>query len=134
MTILTNDVWTSPELAVVEGDDLKTACPFEAVHDVEGRAGLLKVLQEMETQVATLTEALESNRRIGIAVGIIMVRLVVDSEVAFDTIRQVSMNSNRKLHDVAEDVIREGGLHPSSGAGARARPRGTNDLTPRIRG
>ncbi len=122
MTILTHDVWTGPEFALGEGDDLRTACPFEAVHDVEGRAGLLEVLQEMETQVATLREALESNRRIGIAVGIVMVRLVVDSEVAFDVIRKVSMNSNRKLHDVAEDVIREGTLGGavSSTAGRRA--------------
>jgi hypothetical protein len=122
VTILTNDVRTGPELAVVEADDLRTACPFEAVHDVEGRAALLEVIQEMETQVATLREALQSNRRIGIAVGIVMVRLAVDAEAAFDAIRQISMNSNRKLHDVAEDVIREGVLEGavSSRAGRQA--------------
>lgn len=109
MTILTNDVWSGAQLAV-DGDDRITACPFEAVHDLEGRAALLEVLQEKATQVATLTEALESNRRIGIAIGIVMVRLAVESEVAFGAIREVSMSSNRKLHSVAEDVIRDGAL------------------------
>ena len=46
-----------------------------------------------------------SNRRIGMAMGILMRDRDVDEQEAFAALRRISQNSNRKLHDVAEDVI-----------------------------
>jgi hypothetical protein len=57
-------------------------------------------------QVAQLREALASNRRIGMAMGIAVRQLNVDEDEAFDVLRRISQESNRKLRDVAEDIIR----------------------------
>jgi hypothetical protein len=57
-------------------------------------------------QVRQLTAALASNRRIGMAMGIVVRQLDVDEDEAFDVLRRMSQESNRKLRDVAEDIIR----------------------------
>jgi ANTAR domain len=57
-------------------------------------------------QVAQLTAALASNRRIGMAMGIVVRQLDVDEDEAFNVLRKMSQDSNRKLRDVAEDIIR----------------------------
>jgi len=63
-------------------------------------------VDELEEQVRTLTTALHSNRRIGIAVGIVVRERNVGEMCAFEILRQHSMNSNTKLQVVAEEVIR----------------------------
>ena len=60
---------------------------------------------DLAEEVAQLREALVSNRRIGMAMGILMRDRNVDEQEAFAVLRRISQNSNRKLHDVAEDVI-----------------------------
>ena len=60
---------------------------------------------ELAEEVAQLREALVSNRRIGMAMGILMRDRDVDEQEAFAVLRRISQNSNRKLRDVAEDVI-----------------------------
>jgi AmiR/NasT family two-component response regulator len=57
-------------------------------------------------EVTQLKVARDSNRRIGMAMGIVMSQQQVDETVAFDMLRRISQNTNRKLRDVAEDVIR----------------------------
>ena len=57
-------------------------------------------------EVKQLQIARDSNRRIGMALGILMNQLDIDDEEAFDVLRRTSQNTNRKLRDVAEDVIR----------------------------
>ena len=57
-------------------------------------------------EVDQLRIARDTNRRIGIAIGILMNRLHIDDEQAFDALRRTSQNTNRKLRDVAEDLIR----------------------------
>lgn len=54
--------------------------------------------------VGNLTAALETSRQIGIAVGIVMASHRVTSEEAFALLRRSSMDLNRKLHDVAQEV------------------------------
>ena len=39
------------------------------------------------------------------AMGLVMGQLGVADAEAFDALRRISQNTNRKLHDVAEDVI-----------------------------
>jgi hypothetical protein len=60
---------------------------------------------DLAEEVAQLRDALVSNRRIGMAMGILMRDRNVDEHEAFDALRRISQNSNRKLRDVAEDVI-----------------------------
>lgn len=68
------------------------------------------VLQEAENRADNLERALASNRTIGTAMGIVMAHERLTSEQAFDRLRQFSQGSNRKLRDVAEDVIFTGTL------------------------
>jgi len=61
-------------------------------------------------RVENLETALQSNRRIGMAIGILMaVRKVTDAE-AFGLMRKLSQQSHRKLAEIAEDVIFTGDL------------------------
>jgi hypothetical protein len=57
-------------------------------------------------QVVQLRAALASSRRIGMAMGIVVRQLDVDEDEAFDVLRRISQESNRKLRDVAEDIVR----------------------------
>ena len=52
-----------------------------------------------------LKGAVHSNRRIGMAMGIVMRELEISDDEAFDALRRTSQNNNRKLRDVADDVI-----------------------------
>lgn len=55
-----------------------------------------------------LNRALESNREIGIATGVVMTMLKVDREQAFTVLRMASQDSNRKLLDIATEVADTG--------------------------
>lgn len=68
------------------------------------------VLQEANQRAANLERALESNRAIGTALGIIMASEHVNEDEAFARLRAASQHTNRKLRDVAEDVIYTGTL------------------------
>jgi AmiR/NasT family two-component response regulator len=57
---------------------------------------------------AELQRALVSNRRIGMAMGILMERHRLTEEHAFDRLRDLSQRSNVKLRDVAEQLIYTG--------------------------
>lgn len=57
-----------------------------------------------------LERALTSNRDIGTAVGVLMGQHKLTREQSFDLLRIASQNTNRKLHDVALDVIDTGAV------------------------
>jgi hypothetical protein len=57
-----------------------------------------------------LAAALQSNRDIGAALGVLMARLLVTREQAFDLMRITSQRTNRKLRDIAQDVLDSGTL------------------------
>jgi signal transduction histidine kinase/DNA-binding response OmpR family regulator len=59
-----------------------------------------------ETTVGQLRQALQTNRTTGTAVGIMMARYELDSERAFKVLVRTSQQSNRKLHDIAAEVVR----------------------------
>jgi AmiR/NasT family two-component response regulator len=52
-----------------------------------------------------LREALESRELIGQAKGILMARERCSADAAFDILREVSQRTNRKLREVAQDVV-----------------------------
>ena len=62
------------------------------------------------SEAANLQEALENRDVIGQAKGILMAFRKCDSDTAFAMLREASQHSNRKLRDVASDVIEQGGL------------------------
>jgi AmiR/NasT family two-component response regulator len=61
-------------------------------------------------KTANLEKALQSNREIGVAMGILMARHAVSQQQAFDVLRTVSQTTHRKLRDVAGDVALTGEL------------------------
>ncbi len=64
-------------------------------------------------QAAHLEVALKTARTIGAAVGILMTHYRVTEVDAFKLLRKVSMDGNRKLRLVAEEVVRTGEISQS---------------------
>ncbi|MEO6502633.1 MAG: GAF and ANTAR domain-containing protein [Jatrophihabitantaceae bacterium] len=61
-------------------------------------------------QAGHLRLALESNRQIGVAMGVLMSRQHVTRQQAFDLLRIASQHTHRKLADIAMDVAETGML------------------------
>jgi GAF domain-containing protein len=61
-------------------------------------------------RVENLQRALTSNRRIGMAMGVLMASHKLTADDAFTLLRIASQNSNRKLTDIADDVVTTGTL------------------------
>ncbi|UQX87390.1 GAF and ANTAR domain-containing protein [Jatrophihabitans telluris] len=70
--------------------------------------GLAKAEAKQHSQ--ELRNALESNRRIGTAIGILMALHNVSERQGFDLLRTCSQHRHRKLREIAEDVIETGTL------------------------
>jgi hypothetical protein len=64
----------------------------------------------LRDRVENLERALSSNRDIGTAVGVLIAQHKLTREQAFDLLRIASQNTNRKLHEVALDVIDTGAV------------------------
>lgn len=69
---------------------------------------LLVTATQAHSKAANLLVALETNREIGIAIGVIMARHQMTREQAFDLLRHASQRTNRKLADVAAEVAETG--------------------------
>jgi hypothetical protein len=76
-------------------------------------AGLRCELVAANERIAHLSIALESNRRIGAAMGILMTRHGLTDAAAFDALRVTSQHIHEKLVAVAERVILTGDLDPT---------------------
>ena len=86
-----------------------------------------------ETTVGQLRQALQSNRTTGTAVGIVMTRYELNAELAFQALRRTSQQSNRKLHEIAAEVVRTGALPDAPSLTPPALPY-TSATSPRGRG
>ena len=76
----------------------------------------------LEKEIFDLERALESNREIGVAMGILMAREMCTQSQAFNRLRTASQQLNRKRRDIADDVKRTGQLpsgHRSASEGGR---------------
>lgn len=67
-------------------------------------------LVRAQDQVEHLEVALRSSRRIGMAIGILMASDKIPEDEALELLRAASQQSNRKLRDVADDVVMTGML------------------------
>lgn len=68
-------------------------------------------------QAEHLQQALQSNREIGMAIGILMSRHRVTQQQAFDLLRMASQHSHRKLRELATEVTETGMLDFPPGTG-----------------
>ena len=83
-----------------------SAVPLAEAYAAHGTLALAAAAER--EQLAQLQQAVASNRVIGTAIGILMaVRRISEAE-AFDLLRVASQHSNRKLREIAEDVVRLG--------------------------
>ena len=67
-------------------------------------------LDEAENRSANLERALSSNRQIGAAIGILMALHKLTGDGAFALLREASNKTNRRLRDVADQVVLTGSL------------------------
>jgi len=78
--------------------------------DLAGQAAIaLAYLTERQTRLQ-LEVALRSNRRIAAAVGVLMARHQLTQHQAFQRLWQASQHTNRKLRDLADDILETGEL------------------------
>lgn len=77
------------------------------------RQRLTDLTQNLRRTMTNLQAALDSNREIGAAMGILMATHRISQSQAFDLLRAASQCSNRKLRDVASEVVFMGMLDPT---------------------
>ena len=95
--------------------------------DVPNYEALVAALAASQHEVAELQQGLVSSRVIGTAIGVLMASEHVTQEQAFELLRNASMRSNRKLRDIAAEVVLTGTLpEPSLKATPHAQ---TDDAT-----
>jgi GAF domain-containing protein len=99
----------STRLAAFDDDDVSTGLMLATIASFAMTAALARV------EVTQLREALERSREIGRAVGILMARHQLTRDQAFNVLRMVSQDTNRKLHDVAVDVVDTGTIELREG-------------------
>lgn len=112
---------------VLPGDDDRTrywTVTLSPLHEDRHVAGVLMNAVDLTARVtaeeferrsadaatANLRLALESNRRIGTAIGILMAQRRITDDAAFELLRSASQRGHRKLRDIAEDVVLTGAL------------------------
>jgi AmiR/NasT family two-component response regulator len=64
-----------------------------------------RLVDELSTLVTQLQEAMTTRGVIEQAKGILMARERVDADGAFDILRRASQRANRKLHDLAQEIV-----------------------------
>jgi AmiR/NasT family two-component response regulator len=77
---------------------------------VNGRTSFASELDGLRTKVENLERALMTARRIGMALGILMARYGLTEDGAFDALRLASHRTQRKIRDIANDVVLTGDL------------------------
>jgi len=93
------------------------------------QGGLLMNAMLANDRVRNLQRALESNREIGVAVGVLMHEHRLSRTQAFDVLRAASQDSNRKLTAIASEVVDTGTLN-IRGWPAKPQPRSTTGSAP----
>jgi ANTAR domain-containing protein/GAF domain-containing protein len=74
------------------------------------QASSLVALYDARDTATNLVSALNSSRRIGAAIGVLMAHHKVTEDVAFGMLRTASQHLHRKLRDIATDVVETGTL------------------------
>lgn len=108
------DRWTLPGVSYYKREvtrlpdefyDLDNLDIGDAVECVEAVLTILTSVDECLGAISHLEEALGSRDTIGQAKGILMARQGLSANEAFDVLRRASQRSNRRLRDIAADVV-----------------------------
>ncbi len=83
-------------------------CRFADVYADHAAIALARVTDHERAE--NLETALQSNREIGMAVGILMVRYGLTDQAAFDLLRVTSQHEHRKLREIAAETVYSGEL------------------------
>lgn len=75
-------------------------------------AALALAFESELNRADNLQKALQSNREIGVAIGVLMKTYRITDDQAFGLLRTASQNTHRKLHEVAAEVALSGELAP----------------------
>ncbi len=114
----------NPDSERRDAHDVATATATDHADDLDDTEKfileMLVRLDEADSQAQHLKRALEHSRSIGAAIGIIMAFRKVTQDEAFDWLRRASQDQNRKLYDVARNVIATGDCHDGSLGAAEA--------------
>ena len=94
-------------------------CHFTAVYADHAAIALSRVAEHERAE--HLERALQSNREIGVAVGILMARYGMTEQGAFDLLRVTSQHQHRKLREIAAETIFTGELPSNPKARNRSR-------------
>ena len=78
-------------------------------------AGNIALVLTSEREIDHLGRAMHGRTLIGQAQGVLMERLDIDAAQAFDYLRRISSHSNRKVTDVAQEIVRTRELPASVG-------------------
>ena len=116
--------------AMAAGADDYVRKPFEA-HELLARIRAHHTLNQIrETAIGTaestadnLRQALATNRTIATAIGITMARYQLDATRAYQALVRISQHTNRKLRDLAAEVVDTGALPPTPTAERGAGPK-----------
>jgi GAF domain-containing protein len=93
--------------AVAAGTFGRGEVPVATAYAAHAAAALARVAER--EQVVQLRQAVASNRMIGTAIGLLMGTRRISEAEALDVLRVVSQHTNRKLRDIAAEVVRHGG-------------------------
>jgi response regulator NasT len=85
---------------LVKPMDLRQCIP--SINAALARADELRALRVSESQLAT---ALQQSRAVSVAVGLLMERLRLDREAAFDALRDDARSQRRRINEVAEELV-----------------------------
>lgn len=99
-------------------DTVLTATGHAAL-SLTARARIGAAEQTTRDLASQLRAGLESRAAIGRAQGILMERHKINQQEAFDLLRTVSMRGNRKLRDVADELVSATGQGGKVGGGSR---------------
>jgi AmiR/NasT family two-component response regulator len=109
---------------------------MEPMNSPDLQAQLLAAQEQMETylrKIANLEIALESSRRIGIAIGIVMCSANTSEAAAFEILSMRSQQSGRKIRNLAEDVILDASMNKPAKMADREPPSGRRSSAPNLR-
>ena len=76
----------------------------------ERNTALTSELSQAQRHIEHLETALQTNRQIAIAIGILMARRAMTADEAFDLLRKISQGGNRRIRDLADDIVYTGEL------------------------
>ena len=97
--------WSISTDSSKRGGELMSAPAASASPSPDNGATEPKTLDEALMCIQQLKDALATRGQIGRAQGILMERFGLDADTAFDLLKSLSTNNNRKLREIADLIV-----------------------------